>query len=125
MDKNKDLVFNFVNEGYMLDFKELDFIKKVLIDKIWNLRIKFIVDGGFYLNKVDESKNDLDKFNEFEKFIYLDYIDLYIENISKFVDIVKVKKFSLKEEEWVFGYLLFKIIEVLGLWGYFVYLVNL
>lgn len=109
----------------MLDFKELDFIKKVLIDKIRNLRIKFIVDGGFYLNKVDESKNDLDKFNEFEKFVYLDYIDLYIENISKFIDIVKVKKFSLKEEEWVFGYLLFKIIEVLGLWGYFVYLVNL
>lgn len=125
MDKNKDLVFNFVNEGYMLDFKELDFIKKVLIDKIRNLRIKFIVDGGFYLNKVDESKNDLDKFNEFEKFVYLDYIDLYIENISKFIDIVKVKRFSLKEEEWIFGYLLFKIIEVLGLWGYFVYLVNL
>ncbi|EIN14937.1 Hypothetical protein, predicted lipoprotein [Mycoplasmopsis agalactiae 14628] len=124
LDKNKDLAFNPVNEGYTPDLKELDFIKKAPTDKIRNLRIKLIADGGFYLNKADENKNDLEKFNESQKFIYSDYTDLHTENISKFADIVKAKKFSLKEEEWALGYSSFKTTEALGPWGYFAYPAN-
>ncbi|MBZ4195530.1 hypothetical protein LAD73_02255 [Mycoplasma sp. 1331] len=114
---NRDLAFNPLEDAYTVDLNNLDFIKSSPNDKIKDLRIQLINDGGFYV-KEPSGKN---KNNDLAILEYDYFMKPY--NYDEFKKIFpNNKKYNggtINEKEIEYAYLNLHINEILGTYGYF------